>query len=347
LKIKTVMVVDSPQSALATVAKERSRTMKCDVVFATDFNSPSALIRFLIHEEYKQVLFNWRGLLKEGSKTFFFRKEYSKLITQASVHALIPDYLGLNPRFISEEELLLNSVHGYWVTCKDLETKYYEQFPYKIPNGVLHDLPDVEEIRELRGISLTSEGIIWVGNSKWGERYGYKDLKGFQDIVTPLKQKIGSNRPNLKFKVFDSALKRVDNKRILREIAESRVLVQASESEGTGLPILEALGLGVIPVTTNVGVAPELLINDFAQFMVHRNPIAFYAGVTAALSVKKDFSQTCAKIFDNYIDEVEAENIQWVRSEIQLHWENPKPLDSIRICLIWLIRMRRARGGAH
>jgi glycosyltransferase involved in cell wall biosynthesis len=321
--------------------------MKCDVVFATDFNSPSALIRFLIHEEYKQVLFNWRGLLKEGSKTYFFRKEYSKLITQASVHVLIPDYLGLNPRFISEEELLLKSIHGYWVTCRDLETKYHEQFPYKIPNGVLHDLPDVEKIRELRGISHRSEGIIWVGNSKWGERYGYKDLKGYQDIITPLKQKIGSNLPNLKFRVFDSALKRVDNELILREIAGSRVLVQASASEGTGLPILEALGLGVIPVTTHVGVAPELLINDFAQFIVHRNPIAFYSGVTTALSVKGDFSQSCTKIFDDYIDEIEAEKIHWVRSETQLNWKKPKLLESIRIRVVWLVRMRRARGGAH
>ena len=347
MKMKTAMVVDSPHSALATVAKERSRTMNCDVVFASDFNSPNALIKFLIHKEYKQVLFNWRGILKEGSRTLFFRREYSKLITHASVHVLIPDYLGLNPRFVSEEELLLNSVHGYWVTCKDLETRYHEQFPYNPPNGVLHDLPDVEGIRELREISHNARGIIWVGNSKWGERYGFKDLKGFQDIVIPLKQEIDSNQPNLKFRVFDSALGRVDNKHILRKIAESQVLVQASASEGTGLPILEALGLGVIPVTTSVGVAPELLVNDLEQFIVERNPKAFHTGVTAAISMKDDFSQTCTEIFDHYIEAVEAENINWVRSKTQFNWKKPKLLSSIRTYLTWLIRMCRARRGAH
>ncbi len=347
MKIKTVMVVDSPHSALATVAKERSRTMKCDVVFATDFNSPTALIRFLIHEDYKQVLFNWRGLLKEGSKTFFFRKEYSKLISQASVHALIPDYLGLNPRFVSEEELLLNSIHGYWVTCKNLETKYYEQFPYKLPNGVLHDLPNVEEIRELRSIRHRPEGIIWVGNSKWGERYGYQDLKGFQDIIVPLQDEIGSSQPNLKFRIFDSAVKRVENKRVLLEIAKSQVLVQASVSEGTGLPILEALGLGVIPITTNVGVASELLLNDLEQFIVDRNLSAFYSGVRVAISMNDHYSQNCIKVFDQYINEVEAETIDWVRSEIQLNWEKPKLFYSMKICLTWVIRMRRAGGITH
>lgn len=338
---KSVMVVDSQHSALATVARERSRLLNCDVIYATDFVSPTALLKFLVQKEYTQILFNWRGIIKEGSKTFFFRKTYLKLISQAKVHALVPDYLGLNHNFISDEEMLLNSVHGYWVTCRDLESKYQEIFPHNFPTGVLHDLPDTEKIREIRNRSHKSNGVIWVGNSKWGQRYGYKDLKGFQEIVAPLMRDLSVGDASLKFKVFDSAKQRVDNKIILSEIANSRVLIQASESEGTGLPILEALGLGVIPVTTDVGVAVEVLTSELSEFIVPRNLADFRNGISTALEKGEAFSSHCIDSFESYIRLASAERITWTASEVHLQWIKPTLAGSLTIWGTWWLRRFR------
>jgi hypothetical protein len=340
--IKTAMVVDSQHSALATVAKERSRTMNCDVIFANNFLSPKALVQFLIREQYNQVLFNWRGAIKEGFKTFFFRKTYLRLIAQAKVHALIPDYLGLNPNFVFDEEILLKSVHGYWVTCKDLETKYRKRFPQNFPTGVLHDLPDVQKIRELRNLGRQSEGVIWVGNSKWGERYGYRDLKGYEEIVAPLKRELEADHPSLNFRVFDSAIRRVDNKYIISEIANSQVLVQASESEGTGLPILEALGLGVIPVTTNVGIAAELLMRELTEFIVPRSLTPFRSGVDRALEKGENYSAVCIELFENYIGLASVETITWNASKLNIQWPKPNLTGSIKIWVTWWLRGLRS-----
>jgi glycosyltransferase involved in cell wall biosynthesis len=206
---------------------------------------------------------------------------------------------------------------------------------------VLHDLPDTEKIREIRNRSHKSNGIIWVGNSKWGQRYGYKDLKGFQEIVEPLMRDFLVGDASLKFKVFDSSKQRVDNKIILSEIANSRVLIQASESEGTGLPILEALGLGIIPVTTNVGVAAELLTGELAEFIVPRNLAAFRIGINRAIEKGSAHYSTCLELFENYIYQASLERITWTAPKLHIQWTKPTLAGTMKIQLIWLLRRLR------
>jgi glycosyltransferase involved in cell wall biosynthesis len=207
---------------------------------------------------------------------------------------------------------------------------------------VLHDLPDVQKIRDLRNLRRQSGGVIWVGNSKWGERYGYKDFKGYEEIVAPLKRELEAEHPSLNFRVFDSAIRRVDNKCILSEIANSRVLVQASESEGTGLPILEALGLGIIPVTTNVGVATELLTRELSEFIVPRGLTPFRVGVNGALKKGAKYSATCIGLFENYISLASVEKITWNAPKLHIQWSKPNLAGSIKIWATWWLRRLRS-----
>jgi glycosyltransferase involved in cell wall biosynthesis len=121
--------------------------------------------------------------------------------------------------------------------------------------------------RNIDGIS--SQQIIWVGNSVWGKRQGKIDHKGLQGIVTPLRR-----LPSLKefsFKIIDSSVRKRSHQEVLSEIAKSSILLHPSKSEGTGLPILEASLLGCFPITTKVGIADELLGRDFGFLIVERD----------------------------------------------------------------------------
>ena len=114
--MRTLLVSDTPGSALSIAARTRASLMQSDLVYASDYTSPNQLIRFILANGYEGILFTWRGALKDGLQLPSFRKRYVTLLRTSSVHCLIPDFLGLDPKFIEGEGALLNSIHGSWVT---------------------------------------------------------------------------------------------------------------------------------------------------------------------------------------------------------------------------------------
>lgn len=117
-----------------------------------------------------------------------------------------------------------------------------------------HNLPDVDlisnsisDFRELK--------VFWVGNSHWDQPYSYYDYKGLQRFVKPLMTRFKARIPSLNVEIIDSHKKKVSNEELIRRMSKARVVIQTSDSEGTGLSMFEALGLGVVPVTRGVGIA--------------------------------------------------------------------------------------------
>jgi glycosyltransferase involved in cell wall biosynthesis len=63
---------------------------------------------------------------------------------------------------------------------------------------------------------------------------------------------------------------------VLKCIRDSDILLQTSRNEGTGLPIIEALGLGTEVISNRVGVASEILyesqiLDNFDIEKLHEN----------------------------------------------------------------------------
>jgi glycosyltransferase involved in cell wall biosynthesis len=255
---------------------------------------------------------------------------------------LVPDLLGVNPKFLMSEARLLSVTHGYWVTSLELQEIYKNLFPMRTPTGVLHDLPDVSLILKTREMKFARSGIIWVGNSLWGSNYGYVDHKGYLEVIQPLMTR---NLPLAPIKIRDSAIRRAPNGEVLRSMAESQILIQSSVHEGTGLPLLEALGVGTIPITSDVGIAKEVLTGELAHLIVERNTDSFEKKIYEITASVNHLSTLCISAFDSYIEKVKSETIEWVKRETSFDESYGSFLKAVRVRLVWIYRFYRSRGN--
>jgi hypothetical protein len=335
-----VMVVDSRNSALDLVARERSKMLDIEICYATDFVSPNVLLDYLLASDKTRILFAWRGALREALEVRSSAKRYKELLEVKTVHMLVPDLLGTNPEFLTSEARLVNITHGYWVTSNELRRIYALLFPQKIPTGVLHDIPDTTLILRIRDMKLRRSGIIWVGNSRWGSNYGYVDHKGYEEVVKPLLRK---NIPLTPFRIRDSSVGRAPNAQVLVEIAESEILIQASLHEGTGLPLLEALGVGTVPITSDVGIANEVLTGELKHLIVERSADSFEQKIRELGASAHHLSNLCFSAYDFYVENARREIINWDRRETTFDEYERNFLVAAKMRLIWIYRFLRSK----
>lgn len=335
---KYIAVVDTPTSALSIVASQRRNLNGSEVCISSDFSSPIELFRYLLNNQNQNILFAWRGALKEALEIKGCLELYQEIIATKTVHLLIPDLIGTTKTEISAERKVIESTHGYWVTSKELLGMYSTIFPERLPDGIFHDLPDVEEIRKVRAIPTRKTGLIWVGNSAWGAKQGFSDHKGYGELVKPLVSIFGSN---FRFRVIDSHVRRWDNRSVLLEISNSQILIHASRSEGTGLPVLEALGVGTVPITTNVGVAEEVLLGKLRKLIVSRDLESFLSAVEEVINSNDDLTSECVTSFEKYISQVQTEQITWGRRNPLIQWTRSPLHRELYIKLKWFWRYLR------
>ena len=248
----TAIVVDYASSGLGTAAFGHSAVFGGEVIVATHFSSPVKLQEYLAHRNFKFVFFSWRKGLTEF--LYFLNKSPIKL--EYRIFLVVADNVGLDNTHA--EEKLLSVIDGYLVTNEQLKIAYESKFALPC-GGIWRDLPNLDLVNEILNLpnseSARRRKIIWVGNSRWGERQGYRDHKGFNRYVRPL---IKDLQNEIDFVIVDSAVELYSNKFVLTLMKDCDLLVQVSDSEGTGLPILEALALGLTVLTTNVGIVPEI-----------------------------------------------------------------------------------------
>jgi glycosyltransferase involved in cell wall biosynthesis len=221
---------------------------------------------------------------------------------------LIPDLMGLTSKSVSKETRLIDFVDFYMVTSKELYSLYALRFPKKPPSGLYRDLPNLALINSLKneGPSARKQRVIWVGNSKWGAHQGAVDHKGKNEVVLPLRDEL---RQKVDFKIIDSSEKRLSHETVLREIRDSLVLIQTSKTEGTGLPLLEAAGLGTVTITTDVGVASDFLQGELQILIVERSIEGFLEQIAFAFSNSAQLSKMLEERFEIYVEEVSRDSI--------------------------------------
>ena len=143
----------------------------------------------------------------------------------------------------------------------------------EIANGV-----DREIFRVTRPPATRRPKVLWVGSQL------YRQLKGHDDLMLPLQQRLRGRGIDCELLLVDS---RGGEKRTPQAMAEwyndGTVLVCASESEGTPNPALEAAACGCTVVSTRVGNMPELIRDDVNGYLVERSLDAVAAGVDRAI----------------------------------------------------------------
>lgn len=256
--MKVVFVVDELNSALHTSASQWCKSIGGEIYSASHFRSLKHLLVELISQKPELVIFSWRQVLDLA----FLSRRNLRLLTllqsQSRVLALVADHSGDDPARLAKDFRLYEKNIGL-VTVTQRLYDFYSGCGI-VPVGKLPDRPNCDLIREVRAESIQRclNSLIWIGNSGWGKRQGYKDHKGLHSKFRPFFDRVIELQPDIKGTVIDSAVQKISQREVLRKLAKSEVLIVTSAAEGTGLPILEALGVGTNVISTNVGIAQDL-----------------------------------------------------------------------------------------
>ena len=333
------IVVDTLDSALGIAARRRAKIVNADVVAIVNFKTPNQLAKFLQSKKYELMVFSWRRGLLEAMSSSKFQNFIADNRSSTKIGLVVADYLGLDKKFLEQERELINYVDGYWTTNQDLFNRYSSTQGINRPIGILHDIPDYESIRCIRNQSPKLKKIIWVGNSNWGSNYGKRDHKGFHEIIEPVFSKLEKTLPDYAFCIIDSFKNPLNHLSVLKQIAESKIILQASINEGTGLPILEGLGLGVIPISTNVGVASELLKMDFENLLLDRDTLDFEKKILEVVKNQSNDFDKLLEIFECHISKIMLEPMDChLVSRKSQYGENRRMNNFIKVFLLWNYR---------
>ena len=300
---KIVLVVDTHYSAMGISAHQHSANKNIKVLAALDYSSSGKFVEALVLQNSQTVIFTWRRILLDLLMVRSSRRQLLELRKKSRIYFVVADHLGIESKYFAEEMPIFNFADGYFVTNRMLEHEYSIKLPYNRPSGLFRDLPNLSNIDIVRkeSIERLPNKVIWVGNSKWGSHYGFHDHKGLSAIALPLKEKLEKANPKFVLKIIDSATGYLDNLSVLREIASSKVLIQTSDSEGTGIPLLEALALGTIPITNRVGVAEEILTDSFSGNVIKKEVDYYFDKIMEVANTNSDENKLVG-IFANYLE---------------------------------------------
>jgi glycosyltransferase involved in cell wall biosynthesis len=142
--------------------------------------------------------------------------------------------------------------------------------------------------------------------------------------------------------VIDSSKNRLKQTDVLRRIRNANVLLQVSKSEGSGLPILEALGLGTQVLTTPVGISKEILSISSDRNFTSRNVDEVHQKLHQLVKDAKISDRALyVKTFEEYVQSASVEGIpkgihRQIISEEYTNWSRTIPVQ-----IAWIIRYFR------
>jgi glycosyltransferase involved in cell wall biosynthesis len=146
----------------------------------------------------------------------------------------------------------------------------------------------------------------------------------------------------MSLEVIDSSKNRLKQTDVLRRIRNANVLLQVSKSEGSGLPILEALGLGTQVLTTPVGISKEILSISSDRNFTSRNVDEVHQKLHQLVKDAKISDRALyVKTFEEYVQSASVEGIpkgihRQIISEEYTNWSRTIPVQ-----IAWIIRYFR------
>jgi len=307
-----VVVVDRRGSALWIAANTRGRFDSYQVLAALDYSQPGCLIRAIIKLKPNLIVFAWRGCLKDISNDYLSMKMLRRRTDKISIGVTIPDHIDDHNHNFQEKFHPVAFSDYFLVTSQILFDIYQESlFATKLA-GILHDLPDssyIEELNKKSTFKKSGKTLIWVGNSEWGRNQGYIDHKGLELVMKPAYELVKQLDAEYKLIIVDSSVEYLDNHRVLEMIQSADILIQTSASEGTGLPVIEAAGVGTLVVTTKVGVAPEILTGELAHLLIERNHEVLATKILSGILTGENMQSLLHETYRNYLENCRTESI--------------------------------------
>lgn len=240
------------------------------ILYSGDYGSPTLLLDDIMKQgKVDFIHFFYRAylnlLLETCAKDSKVRQKLEDF-ADIAITTGVPDHLFIaNDKDISSHQPLFDFVDNYYTTSQILHDIYSKIKPYTKPWHLpIYDNVAIDESHSPAYENNKNLKVIWVGNSAWGEWYFPKDYdpKGYQTVIVPameaLEKEIGIEKV-----IADGKVKKRSKQQIFSLLKEADILLIAANTDGTPLPLLEAMASGCAVISSNTGIAPELLDSEY------------------------------------------------------------------------------------
>lgn len=248
-----------------------------NILYTEDYKNPKELLFALTElKDVKFVHFFYRGYLKSTIEHIANHNIPEDLIgkfLKMGITTSVPDHLYIgSQKDINDYTLTFLFADNYYTTSSKLHQIYSNINLYPAPwKEVIFD----NILTEPKPPEFTSNDkliVAWVGNSAWGEWHfekGY-DPKGYNTVIVPVMEKLAQDN-EVEFIIADGHVKKRSKQEIFDILAKTDILLIAATTDGTPLPLIEAMASGCAIITTHNGIAPEVLPEIQQQFIVKKD----------------------------------------------------------------------------
>nr|QCH03180.1 glycosyl transferase family 1 [Plesiomonas shigelloides] len=283
-----ILIVDRLDWAFGKIAenikskinKENNVSILCTSKFS-DYGDFLEHLNFEVSGKPSIIHFYWRDYLFEALEFSRLNDKFCDVFIKNKITTHIPDHLFTSSDPVEYEKRvnMMKFIDGYFTTSSKLFSIYCDQNDFNKPEKIIYDAPKIDFTRDELPSKNEVLKVVWIGNSRWGEHLGFLDYKGLESIVIPAIKKIKKEGFNVEYIELDSYKEKTTHENVLGILRCADVLLISSEEEGTPLPLIEAMANGCAIITTDVGIASEILPEMQKQFIVDRECDAFYEAI--------------------------------------------------------------------
>lgn len=314
-KKKIALIIDTEGWAFDNIAHQLKNNLTefdIDIIPGRIFEG-NMIKLFLFCEDYDLIHFLWRGYLTLIDRAemhnyiealgMSFEKFKQKYILNKNITFSVCDelYLSGDDEWRTEETMKYGK--EYFVTSKRLYN-IYQQFSKK-PQMVIHDGVDLqkyipENLDRFKNIETVRIG--WTGNSKFKDSEGDSDMKGVEGIIKPAIEELQREGYSVELNLADRNIKMIPQEEMPKFYNSIDLYVCASKTEGTPLPIIEAMAMGVPVISTDVGIVSEAVGECNKKYILkERTKEDLINAIKSIIKNKQDF------------EEISKENIEKVK----------------------------------
>ena len=322
-KKKIALIIDTQGWAFHNIAKQivkhLDNTYEIDIIPGDIFFF--YMIKLFIYcQKYDLIHFFWRGYLSlidnENMNDYlksigYSKKEfYDNYIVNKNITTTVCDHLYLNESECWRTNQIFKYVKNYITTSQKLFDIYSEIDTIKKPQQIIHDGVDLNLYAPnnlSRYDNLENITIGWVGNSKFVDSDNDSDLKGLRTIINPAIEELKNEGYDLDLKIADRNNGMIQQEDMPDYYNSIDLYVCASKTEGTPLPILEAMACGIPIISTDVGIVKECFGKEQSEFILNERS-------------KEALKEKIKELYNNKsrLKELSNENLEQVK---QFSWD--------------------------
>jgi glycosyltransferase involved in cell wall biosynthesis len=301
-KKKIALIIDTEGWAFDNIAhriQENLTEFDIDIIPGRIFKG-NMIKLFIFCQDYDLIHFMWRGYIslidREEMRNYCetlgmsFEEFKEQFIDNKKITFAVCDELYLEGEEKWRTEEIMKYVKSYFVTSKRL-FEIYQIFSKK-PERIIHDGVNLEKYipENLKRFENIEKSVIgWTGNSKFIDSAGDNDMKGVEGILKPAVQELKEEGYDIELNLADRNIKKIPQEEMPKFYNTLSIYVCVSKNEGTPLPVLEAMAMGIPVISTNVGIVKEAFGERQQKYIISRDKEALKDKIKELLNNKSEF----------------------------------------------------------